>query len=50
LRLAGLVQVIISQQGDRQYALRKEALRMVMANLQIFLETSEKENRNENRD
>ncbi|MAT42307.1 MAG: hypothetical protein CL609_08205 [Anaerolineaceae bacterium] len=41
LRLAGLVQVIISQQGDRQYALRKEALRTVMANLQVFLETSE---------
>ena len=44
LRLAGLVQVIISQQGDRQYALRKEALRMVMTNLQVFLETSEGDN------
>ncbi len=44
LRLAELVQVIISQQGDRQYALRKEALRTVMANLQVFLETSETDN------
>ncbi len=41
LRLAGLVQVIISQQGERRYALRKEAVRSVMANLQVFLETSE---------
>lgn len=43
LRLAGLVHIIISQQGNRMYALRKEALKAVMSNLKVYLETSESE-------
>jgi DNA-binding transcriptional ArsR family regulator len=40
LRLAGLVQVILQEQGERRYALRREALNAVSASLNDFLMSS----------
>ena len=44
LRSVGLVHIIISEKGDRKYALREEALEAVVKNFQVFLETSEADN------
>ncbi len=44
LRSVGLVHIIISEKGDRKYALRDEALEAVIKNFQVFLETSEADN------
>jgi DNA-binding transcriptional ArsR family regulator len=43
LRLAGLVHILISEEGERRYALRKEALQAAMQQLMVFLEASEAE-------
>ncbi|PKO12621.1 MAG: hypothetical protein CVU39_23335 [Chloroflexi bacterium HGW-Chloroflexi-10] len=43
LRLAGLVHILISEEGERRYALRKESLQAAMQQLMVFLESSEAE-------
>ncbi len=43
LRLAGLVQVILQEQGERRYALRGEALRKISKNLDEFLQSSQED-------